>query len=432
MPKLEISLVLDVSGSMRGTKIARLRDAAKQFVTTILETSEEGNAVISVIPFSWTVTPPQTVFDALSVDITHNYSTCLRFDGSDYQHSTLTAGGGAAAGTASANQMIYTSLYGGFRRSRSMVSHLLHRRLHAVPALLDERGRAPRQDRRAAIRWQYQRPRRHELGRGAARSELSDRLGATDRQWRDGRALAHVPADYDEPETLKVVVMMGDGANTTSYFFDAAPSAYRGPNSDLYRVEHQEQEFDYAFDIYNRSREWHEPWVEQYCHLDWLECVYEVDGPVISTYYLRDPSPERYFDLDEEEWLSPSEFDDLEDLDGFVQKERLSWEKAWGMMSPRFYGETTGSWGAWNDLVGSERMDGGAKDVRMRDVCGATKGRSVVVYSIGFQVSQGGRAERVLSDCASSSSHYYRANTTDISAVFSSIAANVQNLRLTQ
>jgi hypothetical protein len=56
----------------------------------------------------------------------------------------------------------------------------------------------------------------------------------------------------------------------------------------------------------------------------------------------------------------------------------------------------------------------------------------VVVYSIFFEVPQGGRAEQVLSDCASSSSHYYRANTTDISAVFNSIAANVQNLRLTQ
>ncbi|HKL65545.1 MAG TPA: pilus assembly protein [Roseovarius sp.] len=432
VPKLEISLVLDVSGSMSGTKIARLQDAAKQFVTTILETSTPGNAVISVIPFSWSVSPPQTVFDALTVDVEHPYSTCLRFNSSDYQDSALTSGASAITGAASVDQMIYTSVYGDFddldQSWRSCYSDDYMRflpysmnetALHGMIDALEADGNTSGHD---GMNW------------GAALLDPSFR-NISAQLIANGEmdaSLSHVPADYTEPETLKVVVMMGDGANTTSYFFDRSRARYRGPNSDLYRVTHQDQEFDYAFDIYNRSRVWHEPWVEQYCYLDWLECVYKVDGPIVSTHYLRDPSPERYYNLDDEEWLSPSEFQALENLEGFIEKERLSWEHAWGMMSPRFYSETTGDWSAWNDYVGSEQVDGTAKDSRMRNVCGATKGRGVVVYSIGFQVSQGGRAEQVLSDCASSSSHYYRANTTDISAVFSSIAANVQNLRLTQ
>lgn len=432
VPKLEVSLVLDVSGSMRGSKLTSLRGAAKEFVTTILETSEEGNAVISVIPFSWSVTPPQTVFDTLAVNITHNYSTCLRFNANDFQHATLTSGNSALSNGTPVDQMIYTSLYGDFddldQSWRSCYTDEYMRflpysknegALHAKIDSLEADGNTSGHE---GMNW------------GAALLDPSFRTVSAQliANGEMDATLAHIPADYHEPETLKVVVMMGDGANTTSYFFDRSSPRYRGNNSDLYRVTHQEQEFVYAFDIYNHSRQWHEPWVEQYCHLDWLECVYEVDGPVVSSYYLRDPSPERYFDLEDETWLSPWEFDQLETLEGFIDKERLDWEEAWGMMSPRFYSETTGDWRAWNDYVGSERLDGDDKDSRMRDICGATKGHGVVVYSIGFQVSQGGRAERVLSDCASSSSHYYRANTTDISAVFNSIAANVQNLRLTQ
>jgi len=392
IPKLEISLVLDVSGSMRGAKITSLQTAAKQFVTTILDTSEDGNAVLSVIPFSWSVTPPQTVFDALPVNSSHNHSTCLRFEASDFQTTELIDG-------TSVDQMIYTSVFGDFDdHNESWRSCFNDDHMKFLPYSMDEDVLHAKID---SLEADGNTSGHEGMNWGAALldpsfRQISAQLIANNEM---DASLSHVPADYDEPETLKVVVMMGDGANTTSYFFDTAPSAYRGPDSDLYRVEHQEQESD----------------------------------PVISTYYLRDPNPERYYDLDEEEWLSPSEFDDLEDLDGFLQKERLSWEDAWGMMSPRFYRETTGDWGPWNDYVGSERLDGAAKDVRMEDVCEATKaGDEVVVYTIGFQVPIGGRAEQELSDCASSSSHYYRANTTDISAVFSSIADNVQNLRLTQ
>jgi hypothetical protein len=68
----------------------------------------------------------------------------------------------------------------------------------------------------------------------------------------------------------------------------------------------------------------------------------------------------------------------------------------------------------------------------MQSVCGATKREGVVVYSIGFEVPTGGTAERELSRCASSDGHYYRASGTSISSAFSSIAANVKTLRLTQ
>ncbi len=49
---LEIVLVLDVSGSMTGTKLANLKIAAKQFVDTILDNDPNHRASISIVPYN--------------------------------------------------------------------------------------------------------------------------------------------------------------------------------------------------------------------------------------------------------------------------------------------------------------------------------------------------------------------------------------------
>ncbi len=429
VPKLEISLVLDVSGSMSGAKLTSLKTAAKQFVSTILETSTPGNAVISIVPFSWSVTPPQTVFETLAVNVTHNYSTCLEFRAADYQHATLTSGNSAFSNGVPVDQMIYTSAYGNFDNldaswrscytdtymeilPYSMSENALHTKIDALEADGNTSGDE-------GMNW------------GAALLDPSFRQVSAQliaRREMDA-SLAHIPANYNEPETLKVVVMMGDGANTTSYVFDKSSPKYRGKHSDLFEVKFRGLEFKYAYHTFwnNISDD------ESRCGRLFWACVYEASGPEQSAYYLRDPRRDRYWSIDDGSWITANAFGNLENtLDGYVSTEQLSWDMAWGRMSPSYYQDITGDSRPWNDYVGSEQVDSLEKDARMHAVCGATKGKGVVVYSIGFEVPNGGRAEQVLSDCASSTSHYYRANTTDISSVFSSIAANVQNLRLTQ
>jgi hypothetical protein len=68
----------------------------------------------------------------------------------------------------------------------------------------------------------------------------------------------------------------------------------------------------------------------------------------------------------------------------------------------------------------------------MSNICTATKGQGVTVYTIGFEVPENGTAETELRNCASSVVNYYRASGVSISDAFGSIASNVQNLRLTQ
>ncbi len=79
---LEIVLVLDISGSMRWTdsggmpRIERLRGAARTFVSTVLNPDAPDAITISIVPYAGTVNPGQQVFDLLGGTAWHAYSHC--------------------------------------------------------------------------------------------------------------------------------------------------------------------------------------------------------------------------------------------------------------------------------------------------------------------------------------------------------------------
>lgn len=59
---IEISLVLDISSSMRGSRIDNLRAAALDFVDTVLDADVSGTTSISVVPYGGTVKLPDQFF----------------------------------------------------------------------------------------------------------------------------------------------------------------------------------------------------------------------------------------------------------------------------------------------------------------------------------------------------------------------------------
>lgn len=420
-PKLEVSLVLDVSGSMQGTKLANLQSAAKNFVTTILNGSDPGNTVISVIPFAWTVTPGEDIYSALTVNETHDYSTCLRFDTSDYSDA------GIDPDTAY-DQQIYTALYGDFddltdgwrscfpeTRAQILPFSMDEAALHAHIDALDADGNT---SAHIGMKW------------GAAMLDPDFQSVFNDLKTAGivDASLSDLPVSYTEPESLKIIVLMADGQNTTSYYFDD-DSPYRGPDSDLYLMKYQQMEFKYAYKK-RRKGGLQYSYDEGKCSNSKWTCIYEATGAEVSAYFLRDG--DEYYNVEEEDWIDDTDYDAIKASPGFISETRLSWEQAWGLMSPRYYSEVTGNWGAWNDYSGSQYENGSAKDVRMQAICSATKGEDVIVYTIGYAISAGGNAETQLRNCASSANHYYPTNGENIAAAFNSIASNVQNLRLTQ
>ena len=476
IPKLEIALVLDVSNSMNSNgKIGNLQTAAKQFVTTIMNSADPGDAVISIVPFSTSVAPSEEIYDALAVDETHDYSECLVFDDDDYNDTALVTEAAANLDLTlqPITQAIYTSRFGnfddlnvswrscytedGFRiKPFSASESELHTTIDDMIADGNTTGSL-------GVKW------------GAALLDPSFRdvtASLISSNQMDG-SLANVPVDYDEGDTVKVIVMMGDGQNTETYFFDSS-SQYRGPNSELFHIRHEVEEFLYIYHEGNTNRRWYWNGYEYLCDQGPWRCEYRVDTE--ENYYIRDiddfygpglaTGPGDVIDttpLPECASITSEDCDDVEDvlldgrwyvnaltgdridgstfvafddtLPGFKSRYRLSWEEAWGLMSPDEYGDLTGNYDAYDEYeAANSNVNGSSKDTRMLDICTSAKstGKDVVIYTVGFEIAEGGTAETTLKGCASATTHYYRAEGVDITGVFSSIASNVQSLRLTQ
>lgn len=434
-PKLEVSLVLDVSGSMRGTKLTNLQSAAKEFVTTMLASSEPGEAAISIIPFNHNVNPSPEIYEALTVNETHQASNCLRFDNTDFTSTAVDP-------NTAIDQRIYSSLYGEYRADGDSHEFQWSRSCYTddyfpiLPYSISETALHDKIDSLEAdgntsghlgIKW----------GVALLDPVFSSVVTSLQQQRTDENnnaytvvdpSLSNIPAAYNERDTLKVIVMMGDGANTSTYQF-YENSAYRGANSDMWYVTMQTMQFKYA---QHKYKPWKTSTSESKCSRSRWTCVYEL-GPAESVHYLYDANDNRYRNFKTNAWVSQTEFDNFDTQEGFVSKERLSWETLWTLISPDEYGDLTGDRGPDNEYRNSSAVEvRNEKDSRMRESCTAAKSATMVIYTIGYEISSGGHAEGELRACASSDNHYYPTDGAGISEAFASIASNVQNLRLTQ
>ncbi len=94
---IEVSLVVDVSGSMReeipGTggvkRIDRLIQASTAFVDTLLDPIYADKVSLSLVPYSEHVNVGQELFDVLNTSQQHNYSHCLEFPATAYSSTDL-------------------------------------------------------------------------------------------------------------------------------------------------------------------------------------------------------------------------------------------------------------------------------------------------------------------------------------------------------
>lgn len=81
--QLEISLMLDMSGSMlenNPSRITLLRPAAKQFIDAMITMDSAPYTSISIVPYAGSVNPGAVAFGLLGTMRQHNYSSCIEFD----------------------------------------------------------------------------------------------------------------------------------------------------------------------------------------------------------------------------------------------------------------------------------------------------------------------------------------------------------------
>lgn len=85
-----------------------------------------------------------------------------------------------------------------------------------------------------------------------------------------------------------------------------------------------------------------------------------------------------------------------------------------------------GSWDDWR----IRKYSSSEADTMLDSICTAAKNNGIVVWSIGFEVSD--RSADVMRDCASTPSHFFRVEGVEISEAFEAIAKQINQLRLTQ
>jgi len=87
---IEISMVLDISGSMRfGDQITPLRAAARNFIDMVMAGDRPEDTTVSIVPYAGQVNPGPELFAALGGIRTHANSSCLLMEDADFLHTGL-------------------------------------------------------------------------------------------------------------------------------------------------------------------------------------------------------------------------------------------------------------------------------------------------------------------------------------------------------
>jgi len=431
---VEISLILDVSGSMNSnSKLKNLKIAAKEFVDTMVDNTEDGKMSMSIVPYAQQVAVPADFLDQFNVTNEHNYSNCVNFDSSDFDSVAL------STKTELKRTMHFDYTTSSFEGRDD-------------PQLIKNPVCLPDSSREAIIMQKDATKLKSfitDLWAGGYTSiDLGMKWGTALLDPSIQPAITELvdlgevssdfsarPHTYESGETLKVIVLMTDGDNTSQYYL---PDEYRnGETGAWWNAEEEVYSVNVGPDLLDRDGD-----------LNLLEDIYywnELDE------WADHPYGNGTYDTTAYEWgctkyagksgkckkygWVESGTESAEE-DGTAVK--LTMGELFAYTTPRkiadlIFQPTMGYSAArskWYYGPYGNYVNGSTKDTRTKAICDAAKAENIVVYSIAFEASSGGQA--VLKDCASSDSHYFDVDGLDIVDAFSSIASSIRKLRLTQ
>ncbi|KIN63975.1 hypothetical protein Z946_2858 [Sulfitobacter noctilucicola] len=330
--KVEISLVVDISGSMKNNgKMDNLKNAAATFIDTVLDDTDEDLISVSLVPYSEHVNAGPMIYDQLNVNTLHNYSHCIEFPDSEFSSVALNK-------TMTYEQMqhyqwnSYSNESGNTQNTRydTVCPRYSYERI--IPTSQNAsylKGQISQLKPRAGtsiflgMKW------------GSAMLDPSFRSinYQLANQGNVDAVFANRPTGYNDDETLKTIILMTDGQNDKSmripdYYYDSSSEIVHWANYNL----------NYYLSRY------------------------------VNSYYHRN-----------------------------------------------FY---------------TQKYDASQGDGLLSSVCEAAKEKKIVIWTIGFEVQDHGA--NVMRDCASSPSHFFRVEGVEITEAFSSIARQINQLRLTQ
>ncbi|MEM8580590.1 MAG: hypothetical protein AAGF50_05260, partial [Pseudomonadota bacterium] len=199
------------------------------------------------------------------------------------------------------------------------------------------------------------------------------------------------PYDYGAQNTFKYLIVMSDGENTRNWDLR---DDYRSGPSPVWR---RPDSTDYYYNYPDRD------------------------------------SRRKWYRVSNGEWYRPNARSQSRRLPtNLVQ---LSWQQVWSEMSvdkftddikqPAVGGDDDDM---YDDIV--RTANNGWKNNRTAAICSAAKNAGITVFTIGMDTY--GQGDATLSNCASSPTLFYDVQAVDIASAFSSIAREINKLRLTQ
>jgi Flp pilus assembly protein TadG len=393
---VEVSLVLDVSGSMAGTKINTLKPAASNFVDTILQNSEEGKASISLVPFSTQVNVGATIMSQYNVTRLHDMNSCIEFAATDYSTTELTqaqalvhnghfdrSNGSYSKDALSVAPKAFNCLNVNDPNENTIKN--TSAKYEVLPlsgdgATLKTRINALQTDNwtsaEIGVKWgvTFLDPET----RGVTTGLVSGGLVSSTFESR--------PLDFDPQETIKVVVLMSDGENTNEY---RLKSAFRSGLSNVWwksatnvAVYHNRASTSYDY-YYPYSDEWKTSKPSGSINLTWPDVFKKYTVKAVAYNFLYMPS----------QYLST---------------------------------KYSSSSSAFNAII--ENVGGTQKNTRLDAVCDAAKAKGIVIFSISFQAGAGADD---LAGCATDANHFFEGDPATIGSIFQTIANQISYLRLT-
>ena len=419
---IEISLVLDVSGSMGwGTKLPEMKEAANDFIDEVMLNTEEGRVSMSIVPYATQVNPGAELAAKFNLTTEHSYSHCIEFDKADFDTTEMKPG-------------VLRQRFG-----------------HFDPFSDEDEGRVPAQDGGDWTQhWSCRTEDAFEITPWSiSPATLKTQINALTAQgytsidvgtkWGtalldpstapvvnslidDGTLddkLTGRPSAYNDPdddtqaEVLKFMIVMTDGVTTTEWKLDedyrSGPSGiWRDPDSGRFSFAHPEIGDE------------------------------DGDGKSNEAFWLMDD-----YDSDYASHFASEIYDVDEDGDVAEEDDRnayeMDWTEVFATMSVKDYAhsafyEQNNSNSDYRAARNDTRNNLGASDkvLRLHAICKEARDAGIVIFSIGFEVTDD--SALVMQQCASSPNHFFRVDSEkfDIAYAFDAIANTINQLKLTQ
>ena len=380
---VEISLVLDISGSMDSSnRLINLKPAATEFVDTIFAGAEPGRTTISIIPYSGHVNLGATLASVFLYTQIQTASYCMDLPSGTFTSTTVST----------ASPLIQASHFDPFASSGTRTPSLFFCPPLAANTVL------PMSDSPTALK-----ARINGLDAdGNTSIDIGMKWGTTFldpasngivtsliEKGAVSAAYADRPLTPGAREVLKVIVLMTDGENTEE---TVIKTAYRTGLSNIYRRTSD-----------GRLASFHDR------------------ASTTSDYYMPDNSSTT-------RWQTQP----FASSTGWTQ---LSWQDVWRYGSLKYVAQKlfadplAQSSTTWLNNFRTAASTT-TKNTRLQEICSAAKAKNYQVFGIGFEAPTGGKTQ--IKACATSAAHYFDVTGLEITTAFRSIANQIKHLRLTQ